>query len=135
METYHVQEKQSSKKTNKEIESKNSQYTGKSGSSRKAISTIYERDPDIIEYAKRRANGICELCGNKLDFKDKEGRPFLETHHIEWLSNGGEDTIENTVALCPNCHKRMHVKNDLSDIEILRFVFVFEIMVKYHTRH
>ncbi|MFV5483444.1 HNH endonuclease [Acinetobacter towneri] len=35
--------------------------------------------------------------------------PYLETHHIVWLARGGEDTISNTVALCPNCHKRMHL--------------------------
>lgn len=35
--------------------------------------------------------------------------PYLETHHIVWLARGGEDTIFNTVALCPNCHKRMHI--------------------------
>ncbi|WP_296863638.1 HNH endonuclease [Thermosyntropha sp.] len=29
--------------------------------------------------------------------------------HIEWLSRGGTDTIDNTVALCPNCHRKMHV--------------------------
>ena len=24
------------------------------------------------------------------------------------LSKGGEDTVENAVALCPNCHRKMH---------------------------
>ncbi|WP_258000386.1 HNH endonuclease [Pseudomonas aeruginosa] len=43
-----------------------------------------------------------------------------ETHHIEWLANGGEDTVENTVALCPNCHRKMHVVNDESDRIFLR---------------
>ena len=122
LENYQVHERKSSRKSNEEIENKNSIYIGKSGSIRETISTIYERDPDIVEYAKRRANGFCELCGNNLDFLDKDGRPFLETHHIEWLSKGGEDTIENTVALCPNCHRRMHVKNDLSDIEKLKSI-------------
>ncbi|WP_427814821.1 HNH endonuclease (plasmid) [Enterococcus sp. 22-H-5-01] len=118
-ENYKVRKKNSIKHNNQEIEIKNSRYKGKVSSYREVISTTYERDPDIIEYAKRRANGICELCGIQLDFKDKEGRPFLETHHIKWLSMGGEDTIENTAALCPNCHKRMHIKNDSTDVEKL----------------
>lgn len=25
----------------------------------------------------------------------------------QWLSNDGEDTIDNTIALCPNCHRKM----------------------------
>jgi len=24
------------------------------------------------------------------------------------LSEGGEDTLENAIALCPNCHRKMH---------------------------
>ena len=33
---------------------------------------------------------------------------FLEVHHIKWLSNGGEDSVENALALCPNCHRQAH---------------------------
>lgn len=39
----------------------------------------------------------------------------METHHIEWLAHGGADTVENTVALCPNCHKKMHIVNAEAD--------------------
>ncbi|OOL15317.1 hypothetical protein BXQ27_32765, partial [Klebsiella aerogenes] len=24
------------------------------------------------------------------------------------LSNGGEDSVENAIALCPNCHRQAH---------------------------
>ncbi|MDU6483465.1 MAG: HNH endonuclease [Paeniclostridium sordellii] len=37
-----------------------------------------------------------------------------------WLSKGGDDTIENTAALCPNCHRKMHIINDEEDVEYLR---------------
>lgn len=78
------------------------------------------RNPYIAEYAKRRANGICQLCKKKAPFMSKDGEPYLESHHIIWLMNGGEDTIENTVALCPNCHRKMHIVNDPSDIKKLK---------------
>lgn len=71
----------------------------------------YERNPYVCEYAKRRANGICQLCETPAPFKDKNNNPYLESHHIVWLSKGGEDSIENTVALCPNCHRKMHALN------------------------
>ena len=29
-------------------------------------------------------------------------------NHIEYLSKGGEDTIENAIAVCPNCHAKIH---------------------------
>lgn len=77
------------------------------------------RSVAIAELAKRLANGICQLCEQPAPFKDQNGEPYLETHHIEWLAHGGPDTVENTVALCPNCHKKMHVVNAEEDREKL----------------
>ncbi|MBP1920282.1 HNH endonuclease [Youngiibacter multivorans] len=88
-------------------------------SSRKVMSNAYIRDAYVAEYAKRKANGVCQLCGHKAPFSTSAGVPYLECHHIEWISNGGSDTIENTVALCPNCHRKMHVLNLISDKEKL----------------
>lgn len=88
--------------------------------SRKSLVTTYERNVYVTEYAKRRAKGICELCEEPAPFANKLGEPYLETHHIVWLANGGEDTIENTVALCPNCHRKMHIVDSEKDIEKLK---------------
>lgn len=81
--------------------------------------TYYERNPDISAYAKLRAHGICDLCGGPAPFTDRERRPYLEAHHVIWLSNSGKDEIDNVVALCPNCHRKMHVVNDPTDVQIL----------------
>jgi len=78
--------------------------------------TTYERNLYVIEYAKRRAAGLCQLCQLQAPFNDNSGKPYLECHHIIWLSIGGEDTVENAVALCPNCHTKMHILNLTSDI-------------------
>lgn len=78
------------------------------------------RDPYIAEYAKTRANGICQLCGKAAPFLDSNGKPYLESHHVVWLSQGGEDSIENTVDLCPNCHRKMHIVADPRDVEKLK---------------
>lgn len=82
-------------------------------------SVQYERDQYIAQFTRKRANGICDLCLNPAPFNDKNGKPYLESHHIEWLSKGGLDSIENTVALCPNCHRRMHILDDSNDRNIL----------------
>jgi 5-methylcytosine-specific restriction protein A len=87
---------------------------GKSGK-RSTTRNEFSRNAYVIEFAKRRSNGVCELCEQPAPFKTKKGEPFLEVHHIEWLANGGLDTIENTVALCPNCHRRMHLLNSIDD--------------------
>lgn len=78
------------------------------------------RDPYIAEYAKRRANGMCQLCMKPAPFNKANGNPYLESHHIIWLSEGGEDSIENTVALCPNCHRKMHIVNLPEDVQRLK---------------
>ena len=87
---------------------------------RESSTVIYYRNPIIAKAAKERAAGICQLCGKPAPFNDVDGNPYLESHHIVWLSNGGEDTVENTVALCPNCHKRMHVLNEDSAVKTLK---------------
>ena len=35
------------------------------------------------------------------------------------MADGGRDEIDNVVAICPNCHRKMHVLNDEVDINIL----------------
>lgn len=81
---------------------------------------VRERCEAVSVLAKRRANGICQLCGAPAPFVNSDGKPYLETHHIEWLSKGGEDSEENTVALCPNCHRKMHVLNNPDDVKYLK---------------
>jgi 5-methylcytosine-specific restriction protein A len=89
--------------------------TSRRAGKRTATAVTYEPDVYVAELAIRRANGHCQLCDQPAPFKDRSGAPHLEAHHIVWLSAGGEDTVENTVALCPNCHARMHVLNPKSD--------------------
>ncbi|WP_080666815.1 HNH endonuclease signature motif containing protein [Variovorax paradoxus] len=36
------------------------------------------------------------------------GDPYLEVHHITPLALGGDDTVDNAWALCPNCHREKH---------------------------
>ena len=86
---------------------------------KKRISNEYERNTTISAAVKQRAEGKCDLCGNDAPFVDDLGQPFLEEHHVEWLMNGGSDSLNNAVALCPNCHRKMHICNDASDVEKL----------------
>lgn len=69
----------------------------------------FNRNPYVVEYAKRLANGICQDCKQPAPFVNRlTNEPFLETHHITPLAQGGPDTIENTIAICPNCHRKRH---------------------------
>ncbi|MFP5438617.1 MAG: HNH endonuclease [Bacteroidia bacterium] len=87
--------------------------------SKSIILNQFIRSAQVREYAKIRANGYCELCDEKAPFEDKFGEPYLESHHIIFLSRGGKDAIENVAALCPNCHRKIHNLNLQSDIKKL----------------
>ncbi len=90
---------------------------------RMTVSSLrYFRDQSIAQYTKYLAKGICQLCGQKAPFCTRDGEPYLEAHHIEWLSQGGEDSLDNCVALCPNCHRKMHELNNEEDVLFLKNV-------------
>lgn len=69
----------------------------------------YDRSPHVVAEVLLRAKGICESCGAAAPFYRKsDGTPYLEVHHKKQLSHGGDDTVENAIALCPNCHRKSH---------------------------
>lgn len=76
------------------------------------------RSSVVKEDALKHAKGICQLCGKQGPFKHK-GSYFLEAHHVIPLSENGPDGLENVIALCPNCHRKMHLINDRKDKDFL----------------
>ena len=91
----------------------------KQPSVRTAQASVYVRDAAVAEYVKRLAKGLCDLCEKPAPFRNTRNEAYLECHHVTWLAQGGEDTIANTVALCPNCHRKMHVLNHKTEKEKL----------------
>lgn len=47
----------------------------------------------------RRDGWRCQLCGTISD---------LEVHHKEFRSHSGDDSEENLITLCVNCHASIH---------------------------
>lgn len=73
------------------------------------ISRAFRRNADVIAEVLFRANGSCEGCHSKAPFlRASDESPYLEVHHRIMLAHGGEDTVENAFALCPNCHRQTH---------------------------
>lgn len=77
-----------------------------------STTTVYYRDPEIKAWVLECANGRCEACGAGAPFLLPDGNPYLEVHHMIPLAQGGPDIIENAVALCPNCHRKVHLSLD-----------------------
>jgi 5-methylcytosine-specific restriction protein A len=116
--TFERKVKKASALSLEELKSRASKSQSKPGS-RVATTTTYQRNANVVNYTLKRADGVCELCEQTAPFKKKNGKPYLEVHHVVQLANGGEDTIENAVALCPNCHRKMHSLGLQSDIDKL----------------
>lgn len=73
------------------------------------MTTVFNRNPHVIVEVRERAQGRCEACLKPAPFLRRgDNLPYLEVHHRIPLADGGEDTIENAIALCPNCHRRAH---------------------------
>ena len=89
------------------------------GGRKTVTSKVFARSAEVVRETRKRANGVCQYCNQPAPFIDKKGNPYLEVHHVIWLSRGGEDSTNNTVALCPNCHTRMHVLDSPEDTERL----------------
>ena len=102
----------------KAIEFSKNPFAGKKHS-KKAIEEANDRKQCIANFVKRRAEGKCDLCNQIAPFKKKDGVPFLECHHVIQIADDGPDTIYNAVALCPNCHRKVHILHSRKDNEVL----------------
>lgn len=73
------------------------------------VVTVFKRNPDVVAEVLFQADGRCQCCGKPAPFnRTKDGSPYLEVHHRKRLADGGEDSVENAIALCPNCHRQQH---------------------------
>ena len=72
------------------------------------VTVVHYRAAAVKKYVLTRANGRCEGCGSDAPFKNRKKQPYLEPHHTTRRADGGPDTPEHVIALCPNCHRRVH---------------------------
>ena len=73
---------------------------------------VYQRSRDVRAYVLARAHGKCEGCASAAPFYRPDGSPYLEPHHLRRVSDGGPDHPARVIALCPNCHRRVHAGAD-----------------------
>jgi 5-methylcytosine-specific restriction protein A len=72
----------------------------------------YRRSAAVRNYVLARAQGNCEGCSACAPFTTAAGKPYLEPHHTRRISDGGPDHPATVIALCPNCHRRVHHGHD-----------------------
>ena len=68
-----------------------------------------KRSDHVAAVVKQMADFKCEVdtCSYQ-GFEKSDGDQYIEIHHLDQLSDGGEDSIDNAVAVCPNCHRMLH---------------------------
>lgn len=81
------------------------------------------KDPKAIEKARKN---FCQVCG-------KYQETGLHVHHIKTKGSGGEDTGENLVTLCYECHTKVHAGtislDDITALEMPPLEHVLQIFI------
>lgn len=83
--------------------------------SKSVVVTQYVRDPAVVAWVLAEAKGICECCLELAPFQTTDG-PYLEVHHVRRLADRGSDMTSNAIAICPNCHRRIHYGIDATNL-------------------
>lgn len=74
-----------------------------------------------VQWLQKRYGGRCQIC--LFDPRARYDRGLCHGHHIQWLSRGGEDSVENMVLICPNHHTAVHQADAVFDYADLTFRF------------
>jgi hypothetical protein len=74
---------------------------------KKIITTeVFDRNQGLSEGLKAYYDCRCQVCG--MNFEPKYGVPVADTHHIQYLAQGGLDVSGNIIVVCPNHHRIVH---------------------------
>lgn len=65
--------------------------------------------------------GRCQIC--RWDPRDVYGHGLCHAHHVQWLSRGGADELENLMLVCPNHHAAIHGTDTPFDFRTGTFPF------------
>jgi hypothetical protein len=78
----------------------------------------FNRKKKVFETVLRRAGNSCEHCGLKPDAG--KAPHDLKAYHLLPLDQGGEHSIKNVVALCPDCFETVANDPEPKMIKILK---------------
>jgi 5-methylcytosine-specific restriction enzyme A len=79
------------------------------------------RDRQIVRELRDLYSGRCQVC--EWNPRVIYGRDVCHTHHLQWLSRGGEDNRDNMVLICPNHHAAIHQCDAPFDFGDYAFIF------------
>lgn len=83
------------------------------------------RDTQIARKVKEENRHKCQLCGKSIELAD--GRAYAEAHHVKPLSQGGPDSRDNIICVCPNHHVKLDyyaIRLDKNDFPTIKSKFI-----------
>lgn len=101
----------------------------KPNKTQKKNSSSHNRNPKIGRIALQNSGYKCEIDNSHNTFISKfTSRPFLEVHHLVPMEKQDEfevslDVPENVIALCPNCHRKVHFASEKEKEPMLSEMF------------
>lgn len=83
------------------------QAHGLSSSRQRTITReVPERNRTLVEQLRQLYEGRCQIC--RWNPVETYSEHLCEGHHIQWLSRGGDDRLDNLMLVCPNHHRAIH---------------------------
>lgn len=90
--------------------------------SEKVVGTTssYKRNEARAKKAIVNSNFTCNLDASHKSFISKNGKPYMEAHHLIPINAQGDfktglDCEANIVSLCPTCHRMLHYGEDIKE--------------------
>ncbi len=85
------------------------------------ILKIRKRNNKIVKELKKLYGGKCQLTGESMTFKKKNGDFYSEVHHLIPLGESGSDSYANAIVLSPLIHRMLHYAT-VSEIDLNKIV-------------
>ncbi len=87
----------------------------------------YPRNHTMAAGVLARADYKCEISPSHISFTTKENKNYVEAHHLIPFCKQEEfgsslDVAANVVALCPNCHRLLHLATPAEKEESLKML-------------
>lgn len=80
----------------------------------------YKRNPLKAKRSIVLSKFKCNINDNHISFESKNSKPYMEAHHLIPMAAQDKfdislDVDANIICLCPNCHRKLHYGNDITN--------------------
>jgi 5-methylcytosine-specific restriction enzyme A len=103
---------------------------------------IRQRNNKLVKNLKELYGGKCQLTGEKLTFKKKNGEWYSEVHHLIPLGENGSDSYANAIVVSPLIHRMLHYArvseinlNNIMDGRLSITINDITYEIKWHPEH